>query len=76
MFKYKEESKDTVVLLLLLLVFVLFLISCTHSTTSSIATKDAIDICGCDRICVFRILNVKGYTEIHERTYDKSCGRK
>lgn len=69
----KDECKDSIVLLLFILIFVLFLISCTHSNISSLTTKDAIDICGCDRSCILRMQNIKGYDEIHERTYSKYC---
>ena len=65
---------DYIVLGVLLFVFILFL-SCTHSNSSSLHTKDAIDICGCDRTCIIRIINIKGYSEIHERTYSKQCGK-
>ena len=48
--------------------------SCVHRKQTSLITKDAIDVCGCDRSCIIRIINIKGHTELNEKEYKKHCG--
>ena len=68
-----DENKFTIILMVITLLLVIMLYSCTYREPTDNITKNAIDICGCDRNCVLRMVHIKGSLDINESEYKKHC---
>lgn len=68
-----DENKIIVVLMVITSLLLLSLYSCTYREPTDRITKDSIEICGCDRVCVLQMVHIKGALDINESEYKKHC---
>lgn len=68
-----DENRLVTVLMVITSLLLVMLYSCTYREPVNRATKDSINICGCDRMCIIRMVNIKGELDIDESEYKKHC---
>lgn len=68
-----DENRLITVLMVLTILLLIMVYACTYREPVDKITKDAVDICGCNKSCVQRMCNIKGQLDINESEYKKHC---
>ncbi len=68
-----DENRLVTVLMVITVLLLIMVCSCTYREPTDRITRDSIEICGCDRLCVLRMCNIKGALDINESEYRKHC---
>ena len=69
-----DENRFVILLFVIAFLLLVSIHACVYKEPEDKITKEAISICGCERICVLRLCHIKGLDSINESEYRKHCG--
>lgn len=67
-----DENRLVTVLMIITVLLVIMLYACTYREPVDAVTRDAVEICGCNRPCVQNMCSMKN-SYISESEYKKHC---
>ena len=67
------SDENRFVTIFLIISILLLFQACMYKEPTDRITRSAVDVCGCNRICVLRMCQAKGSPSINESEYRKHC---